>query len=402
MNTVLTVSGLNCYVRSLMDTDEHLRLVWLRGEISNLTDHYRSGHLYLTLKDEKAAVKAVMFAANARRLRFRPQDGMKVLVMGRVSLYEATGSYQFYIDDMQPDGVGALNLAYEQLKKRLTEEGLFDQSRKKPLPLYPRRIGVITSPTGAAVQDICQILKRRYPIGEIVLCPVLVQGEGAAVQLREALLTLNRLRAADVIIIGRGGGSLEDLWAFNDEALARTIAASEIPVVSAVGHETDFTICDFAADVRASTPSAGAELVAPEVSSMMAEVLFCRGRMKDAMIRRLDRERQRLTRLRSARVLRSPVETVHFRRLRTNLLQKRMQAAVKELLADEKRRFAAAAAKLDVMSPLKVLQRGYGIAEKEGKVLRTVKDASPGDTVTMMLCDGRLECVVTGRKENPP
>ena len=254
-NNVLTVSGLNMYVRMLLESDKNLKGLWLQGEISNLTLHRGSGHIYMTLKDEKAAIKAVMFANSARTLKFRPEEGMKVLVCGRVSLYDASGSYQLYVDSMQPYGDGALSLAFEQLKRKLRQEGLFDEQHKKPLPAFPMRIGVITSPTGAALQDILRILKRRYPIAEVVLCPVLVQGENAAAQLTRAVRYFSRNKLADVIIIGRGGGSAEDLWAFNDEKLARAVYECEVPIVSAVGHETDFTICDFVSDVRASTPS---------------------------------------------------------------------------------------------------------------------------------------------------
>ena len=261
---VLSVSQITGYLKSLLEGDPNLNPVFISGEISNFTDHYRSGHLYFSLKDEKAVLKAVMFSSSARRLRFRPSDGMKVLCRGRISLYEASGQYQLYVDDMQPDGLGTLNLAYEQLKTRLEKEGLFDAARKRPIPRYPRRVGVITSPTGAAVRDICQILGRRWPMAEIVFCPVLVQGEEAAPQLVEALARMNRVDGVDTIIIGRGGGSLEDLWAFNEESVARAVAASKIPVISAVGHETDFTICDFVADLRAPTPSAAAELAVPD------------------------------------------------------------------------------------------------------------------------------------------
>ena len=230
----------------------------MSGEISNFTNHYKSGHLYLSLKDDKCLIKAVMFAQSARRLRFMPQDGMKIIARGRISVYEVTGQYQFYIEDMQPDGLGALNLAYEQLKAKLEAEGLFAAERKRPLPRFPQRIGVITSPTGAAVHDITTILARRYPLAEVVFCPVLVQGEGAAPQIVDALKRFNRLNCADVIILGRGGGSLEDMWPFNEETVARAVAASNIPIISSVGHETDFTICDFVADLRAPTPSAAA------------------------------------------------------------------------------------------------------------------------------------------------
>ena len=253
---VLSVSQLNRYIKMNFDADENLANIFISGEISNFTNHYRTGHLYFTLKDDSAAVRAVMFNSSAKRLKFMPEDGMKVIARGRVSVYEASGQYQLYVDDMQPDGVGALNLAYEQLKDKLQKEGLFSELHKKPLPPYAEKVGVITSPTGAAVRDIINVLGRRFPYAEIVFCPVLVQGDGAHLQLTDAVNLFNSERAADVIIIGRGGGSIEDLWEFNDEGLARAVYNSEIPVISAVGHETDFTICDFVADMRAPTPSA--------------------------------------------------------------------------------------------------------------------------------------------------
>ena len=277
---VLTIAQLNRYVKSRLDADENLYNVFLVGEISNFTDHYKTGHFYFTLKDSDAQIKAVMFRQNALRVKFKPENGLKVIVRGRVSLYEAAGSYQVFVDDMQPDGVGALNLAFEQLKERLQKEGLFDEAHKKPLPRYPQRIGVITSETGAAVQDILNILGRRFPYAEVVLAPVLVQGDGAPEQMIAALQDFNRLQNADVIIIGRGGGSAEDLWAFNDENLAYAVYRSEIPVISAVGHETDFTICDFVADLRAPTPSAAAELAVPDQTELRAEILNMSYRMQ--------------------------------------------------------------------------------------------------------------------------
>ena len=324
---VLTVSQLNFYIKSLMDSDSHLKMVYMKGEISNFTDHYRTGHLYMSLKDEKAAVKAVMFAGNAARLKFHPEDGMRVIVRGYVSVYTVSGQYQFYIEDMQPDGIGSLSLAYEQLRKKLAEEGLFDEGHKQPLPRFPERIGVITSPTGAAVQDICRILGRRYPIGEVILYPVLVQGEGAARQLTEAVRTFDRLQCADVIIIGRGGGSIEDLWAFNDEKLARAIYDCKIPVVSGVGHETDYTICDFAADVRASTPSAAAELVSPEEGELVGNIVYLRQRMLSLMQTRLTTERSRLDQLSRAKVLREPTEQIHIKQMHLDMLTNALRSA---------------------------------------------------------------------------
>ena len=257
---VLSVSQLNFYIKSIIENDARLNFVFVTGEISNLTDHYRSGHIYLSIKDEKSVIRAVMFAGNARNLKFRPTDGMKVICRGRVAVYEPTGQYQLYIEDMQPDGIGALSLAYEQLKKSLAEKGLFAPEHKKKIPPFPNSIGVITSPTGAAVQDIRNILSRRFPSADIIMCPVLVQGENAPAQLIDAVQKLDKYNACDVIIIGRGGGSIEDLWAFNEECVAMAIFRCETPVISAVGHETDFTIADFVADLRAPTPSAAAEL----------------------------------------------------------------------------------------------------------------------------------------------
>lgn len=397
-SSVLSVSQLNFYIKSKFDTDKNLSSVYLRGEISNLTDHYRSGHIYLSLKDEKAAIKAVMFASNASRLKFRPQDGMTVLVRGRVSVYEVTGQYQFYIDDMQPDGIGALNLAFEQLKSKLSSEGLFDETHKKPLPLYPKKIGVITSPTGAAVQDIFRILKRRYPLGEIVMCPVLVQGENAAAQLTSAVERFNNLKCADVIIIGRGGGSIEDLWAFNDEKLARSVYNSEIPVVSAVGHETDFTICDFVADVRASTPSAAAELVSPEIDSMKSDALYYQKKLYNLITSKISFEKQRLEHLSKSKMLSSPLEIVQNRNMKLDMLTARMKTAYITMLSDKQRTFASLNAKLDALSPLKILSRGYSIAEKDNNVIKSVNSVNADDIITVRLFDGKLKCVISERK----
>ncbi len=396
----LTVSQLNFYVKTILESDSRLKTVYLKGEISNLTDHYRSGHIYLTLKDEKCAIKAVMFSGSAKYLKFKPEDGMKVIVRGRVSLYDVSGAYQFYIDDMQPDGVGALNLAFEQLKKKLSAEGLFAEEHKQPLPSFPKRIGVITSPTGAAVQDICRILKRRYPIGEIVMCPVLVQGEGAALQLTEAVRKMNDLQCADVIIIGRGGGSIEDLWAFNDETLARTIYQSAIPIVSAVGHETDYTICDFVADVRASTPSAGAELVSPEMESLQTAVLYYRNQIQIKMQQRLDNEKSRLNALARSKVLSSPMEQINTRRMKLDFLSQSVKYAYGTRLSTEKKHFAELNSKLDTLSPLKVLGRGYAMVSKDNKIVRSVAAVNNGDELNLMMSDGTVRCTVTERSQH--
>lgn len=394
VNSVITVSQLNSYIKALLDENPVLHELYITGEISNLTDHYRSGHIYLSLKDDKAVVRAVMFAGNARHLRFKPEEGMRVIARGRVSVYETTGQYQLYIEDMQPDGIGALNLAYEQLKRKLSAEGIFSDEIKKPIPLYPSRIGVITSPTGAAVQDILNILARRYPIAEIVFCPVLVQGDSAAAQLVDALKRFNRAKAADVIIIGRGGGSIEDLWAFNDEQLARAVAESEIPIISAVGHETDFTICDFAADLRAPTPSAAAELATPNMTELLAYLKNIKNNLPVIMQRRIDAERQELDNLTSAKVLLSPTEFVNIRRDELDILLSDMSRAFKDILSERQSEFAALSAKLEALSPLSVLARGYSIAESKNKIIKSVKELNTGKNITVRLSDGKAECEV--------
>ncbi len=392
---LLTVSQLNRYLKAKFEEDNNLTAVFLSGEISNFTNHYRSGHLYFSLKDESAAVKAVMFASQAQRLRFLPQDGMKVIVRGRVSIYEATGQYQVYVEDMQPDGVGALNLAYEQLKEKLEREGLFEPERKRPLPAFPERIGVITSPTGAAVQDITQILRRRYPLAEVILAPVLVQGEGAAAQLVEALGRFNRLDCADVIILGRGGGSIEDLWAFNEESVARAVAASHIPVISAVGHETDYTICDFVADLRAPTPSAAAELATPDQAELMGLLRSYRYTMCQSQKSRLLRWKQQVDELSACRYLSDPQIWVEEKRQQLTAATDAMTEKMRTLVADHKNQLAALAGKLDGLSPLKVLDRGFVYATgKQGKLLTDAAQAAPGDQLRLQLKNGRIDCTV--------
>lgn len=377
MNTpvVLTISQLNRYIKSLLDGDQMLSSVFLTGEISNFTNHYKSGHMYFSLKDSQCVVRAVMFAAQARRLRFLPQDGMKVIVRGRVTVYEQSGQYQVYVDDMQPDGLGALNLAYEQLKTRLAAEGLFDASRKKPLPAYPKAVGVVTSPTGAAVQDIKQILGRRFPLAEVILCPVLVQGAGAAEQIAAAVEHFNRLDCADVLIVGRGGGSIEDLWAFNEEIVARAVANSRIPVISAVGHETDFTICDFAADLRAPTPSAAAELAVPDIRELMAYVSGSMLRMKKSL-------------------------GIEMHRMQIDRLVDRMSGKMKRDLETGRMRLAERSASLQAFSPLRVLARGYSVAlDAKGETVRSAAQVRQGDSLNLIVQDGRLACTVNEVRE---
>ena len=401
MSTVLTVSQLNKYVKSLLESDGKLKYIYLKGEISNLTIHY-TGHIYFSLKDEnQCTIKAVMFANKANYLKFTPKSGMKVILRGSVTLYEKTGSYQINADEMYPDGAGALNLAYEQLKAKLQNEGLFDISHKKPLPKFPEKIGVITSPTGAAVQDIFRILGRRYPIGEIIMCPVLVQGENAAVDLTNAVKKFNALKCADVIIIGRGGGSIEDLWAFNDETLARAIYECEIPIVSAVGHETDFTICDFVADVRASTPSAAAELVsAVRTETMISDMEIFINQMYSAMQRRIHSEYQRYEKSANARALKNPDEIIKNRKIYFDMLETKLKNAYSKRLEQEKSKFTQLSAKLDTLSPLKILARGYSVAKKDGHIINSVLQVNPNDKIEVVLSDGSMECTVTGGHEN--
>ena len=399
MNTV-TVSQLNRYVKSLLDGDGNLQQLLLSGEISNFTNHYQSGHLYMTLKDEMAAVKAVMFRSQAMRLRFRPENGMKVIARVRVSLYEKDGSFQLYIDELQPDGVGALQLAFEQLKRRLESEGLFAPEQKRPIPTFPKRVGVVTSPTGAALQDILNVLGRRFPMATVVHVPVLVQGEGAPADLCRALNRLERLKqtddpnAPDVIIIGRGGGSLEELWAFNDEQLARTIAAMTIPVISAVGHETDFTICDFVADLRAPTPSAAAELAVPDRIECLQQL----GRFTRALPMALSncvREKQRrLDSVLHSRVFTQPLSLIEERQMQIDLLTRSFTSATEKHLSRCKNRLAEFSGKLDGMSPLRVIARGYTVAETGDKVVCSVSEITVGNTVRLRFADGQASCLV--------
>ncbi len=401
--TVITVSQLNRYVKSLLEGDANLACVMLSGEISNFTNHYKSGHWYLSLKDENALVKAVMFRSGVQRMTFVPENGMKVIVRARVSLYEKDGSFQLYLDDMQPDGAGALQVAFEQLKLRLHEEGLFDESRKRSIPPYPQRIGVITSSTGAAVRDIINVLGRRYPLAEVVMLPTLVQGDGAPAQLCAALRHFEAMKAEndphtpDVILIGRGGGSLEELWAFNSEQLARTIAAVTIPVISCVGHETDFTICDFVSDLRAPTPSAAAELAVPDSGELRQRIAFLGAAASRAASSVVANRRRGLTELSAKRCLSTPLYPVEERAVRLDRLTHRFTGTAERLAARAGTRLAAAAGKLDAMSPLRVLSRGYALASKDGAVLRSVSQVAENDTIELRLHDGTLACRVDKR-----
>lgn len=392
---VLSVSQLNRYIKMNFDADENLANIFISGEISNFTNHYRTGHLYFTLKDDSAAVRAVMFNSFAKRLKFMPEDGMKVIARGRVSVYEASGQYQLYVDDMQPDGVGALNLAYEQLKEKLQKEGLFSELHKKPLPPYPEKVGVITSPTGAAVRDIINVLGRRFPYAEIVFCPVLVQGEGAHLQLTDAVNLFNSERAADVIIIGRGGGSIEDLWEFNDEGLARAVYNSDIPVISAVGHETDFTICDFVADMRAPTPSAAAELAVPDANELQYALSALKNRMFLNVSSGIADRRSRLEYLTSNGALKSPDEMLSNRSQRLDTAFSKMLSSYENRIGGKKVEFISAATALSKLDPMSVLMRGFAfVSDKSGKNVYSSQALAKGDKINVRFHDGSAVCEV--------
>lgn len=392
---VLSVSQLNRYIKMNFDADENLANIFISGEISNFTNHYRTGHLYFTLKDDSAAVRAVMFNSSAKRLKFMPEDGMKVIARGRVSVYEASGQYQLYVDDMQPDGVGALNLAYEQLKEKLQKEGFFSELHKKPLPPYPEKVGVITSPTGAAVRDIINVLGRRFPYAEIVFCPVLVQGDGAHLQLIDAVNLFNSERAADVIIIGRGGGSIEDLWEFNDEGLARAVYNSEIPVISAVGHETDFTICDFVADMRAPTPSAAAELAVPDANELQYALSALKNRMFLNVSSGIADRRSRLEYLTSKGALKSPDEMLSNRSQRLDTAFSKMLSLYENRIGGKKVEFISAATALSKLDPMSVLMRGFAfVSDKSGKNVYSSQALAKGDKINVRFHDGSAVCEV--------
>lgn len=397
--TVYSVNELNAYVKRILENDENLKHIFVTGEISNYKAHY-SGHLYMTIKDESASVKAVMFAGNASRLRFRPENGMKVLIFGTVSLFPRDGSYQLYISDMQPDGMGALSVAFEQLKKKLAAEGLFSKTYKKPIPQFPKRIGVITSETGAAVQDIFNVLSRRFPMAEVVLRPTQVQGDGAAQDIAKAIYLFNEYNAADVLIVGRGGGSIEDLWAFNEEVVARAVFASEIPVISAVGHETDYTICDFVADLRAPTPSAAAELAVPDKLELKSELISYKQHILNLTKNKLDRERSKLLAIEKSGALRDPVTKLNENRRELLYLSERITNLTVSAVDSNKMKYAALAGKLNALSPLGVISRGYALAESEGKVVTRVKDVEVNDEISVRLSDGMLKAKVIGIEED--
>lgn len=391
---VYTVSQVNGYLKDLIDRDRSLAALFVRGEISNYKA-YPSGHHYFSLKDEGGAIRCVMFRREAESLRFRPENGMKVIAFGRVAVFPRDGQYQLYCSKLTADGVGDLHLAFEQLKNKLYQQGLFAPEHKKPIPAYPERIALVTSPAGAAVRDLLRILEARWPLAQVVILPVRVQGEEAAGEIAGALHWANANRIADLIITGRGGGSMEDLWAFNEEIVARAIYDSEIPVISAVGHEPDVTIADFAADLRAATPSNAAELAVPDQNDLYARLDQLGIRMKQAVERGLSDRRARLSRLAASRALTSPENYLQDRRMLLDYQQRRLAAGLNASVAKQQRRLAALAASLDALSPLKVLGRGYSIARLEdGTVLASVSRADPDTRFRLRLADGEVPCRV--------
>ncbi|GGA22460.1 exodeoxyribonuclease 7 large subunit [Paenibacillus physcomitrellae] len=441
---IYSIKELNKFIRMKMESDPLLSEVWIRGEISNFT-HHSSGHMYFTLKDADSRIKSIMFASHNQRLPFIPKEGSRVIARGNVSVFERDGQYQFYATHMQPDGIGSLYLAYEQLKKKLEQEGLFEASTKKAIPKFPRSIGVVTSPTGAAVRDIMITLQRRYPQAHIVLYPVLVQGKGAAPSIVKAIRELNRLGEADVLIVGRGGGSLEELWAFNEEIVARAIYDSAIPIISAVGHETDFTIADFVADLRAATPTAAAELAVPHIADLKELLRQLQRSLRQGLQHKASRERERLARLQRSPALTQPRRQVlqHVQRLdmlkhrlsrtvdsrvkltagrygrlhetllrfhpqaqlnqasaRGDELSRRLKQSMALFLKERSAMLGSAIRQLDALSPLKVMSRGYGLVydDQEQKLIKSINQVQPGDQVKIKITDGELDCQVWGIK----
>lgn len=391
---IYSVSQINQLIKNILDSIPQLCNLCIRGEISNYK-LYPSGHHYFTLKDAEGSIRCVMFRGQASRLRFRPENGMKVLAMGRITVFPRDGAYQLYCDALTPDGIGDLHVAFEQLKEQLMQEGLFDERHKKPLPLYPRCIALITSSSGAAVHDMIRILRRRYPVAKVKLLPVRVQGAEAPPEIVSAIRYANRHEVADVLIVGRGGGSIEDLWAFNDERVARAIFDSEIPVVSAVGHEPDVTISDYVADVRAATPSHAAEIVVPDCAELIQRLQSMRLQICRAQNARLELLRRRLEALATKRVLADPMAVVDDKQMLLAHIQKNLYYAGTAALNAPSSRLAALAASLDAMSPLKVLGRGFSLIETEaGETVRSVDDVAAGDQITATLSDGKLICIV--------
>lgn len=396
--TPVTVSQLNQYLKTVLESEPNLRNVWVQGEISNLTIH-GSGHIYFRMKDENGIISAVMFRSSAAKLRFKPENGMKILAKGNVSVFEKTGAYQLYITEMKADGEGDLYVALEQLKKQLSAAGVFAQEHKKDIPRFPSKIGVITSPTGAAVRDIIQITGRRYPLAEIVVYPAIVQGDRCPESLMQGLEYFEETEKVDVIIIGRGGGAIEDLWGFNNVDLALMIYNCNTPVISAVGHETDFTICDFVADLRAPTPSGAAELVVPDQEELLHRISQLQLRNDAALEKKITRCKERLERYANAKVLSDPHAFTDKPYMLLDHMNDRLNHALTRKNERAKSEFVALLAKLDALNPLKVMQRGFSVAEQNGTVIRSISQLNNNDRFTLALPDGKANCTVNSIKE---
>ncbi|MBQ2614260.1 MAG: exodeoxyribonuclease VII large subunit [Clostridia bacterium] len=396
----ISVTQMNLYIKELMNRDDVLTDVLVKGELSNFKAH-SSGHMYMSLKDEGGVMRAVMFRGSAAKLKFQPQNGMKVIAHGRITVYERDGQYQLYIDDMQQEGIGDLYVAFEELKAKLSKEGLFDPMHKKPLPKYPRKVGVVTAPTGAAIRDIINVLSRRFSYADILLYPVLVQGENSAQSIVEAIRYFNRIKGVDVLIVGRGGGSIEDLWSFNEEIVAREIFQSEIPIVSAVGHEIDFTIADFVADLRAPTPSAAAELVVPSQVELKEKFNNVYSRLYSQANRVLERARMQVNHQTEHPVLRNPMMKLNEYKIYLDRLYQEFQDGCCGILEKKQQQLKLAAAKLDGLSPLGVLSRGFSVAQNEqGGVVQSVKQVQAGQHLNIMVQDGTIQAMVESTQKN--
>ena len=394
----LSVTQLNEYLKMLLDGDRVLSSVFVRGEISNFK-LYSSGHAYFTLKDDAGQLKSVMFRSYCSRLAFMPEDGMRVIAHGRVSVYESSGQYQLYVDDMQPDGAGSLAMRFEQLKRKLAAEGLFDEARKRPLPPMPRRIGVITSPSGAAVHDIINVLGRRFPAAEMILYPSEVQGAQAPAQLISGVEFFSMTGLVDVIILGRGGGSAEDLWAFNDEYLARAVASCSIPVISAVGHESDFTICDFVADRRAPTPSAAAEIAVPDMGEILRGLASVRTGLQTSMQKLIAQERRMFNQFKQSRVFARPDQMLDSFRMRLDEHEAKLNHSAEQAILQKKQSTASIAGKLEALNPLAVLSRGYATVSREGISVTSIEQINDNDTLDIRFADGSVRATVSQRKD---
>lgn len=397
-DSALTVSQLNTYVKMMFDSDSRLKRICVVGEISNFVNHYKTGHCYFSLKDEKSAVKAVMFAGSAQYLKFRPENGMRVYITGRVAVFERDGVYQIYAESMEPEGAGALMIAFEQLKKKLDMEGIFDNKNKQQLPEFPQKIGVITSPVGAALQDIINVLSRRYPLAEMVFCPVAVQGVNCAGDNINAINLMNERTDIDVIILGRGGGSVEDLWGYNDEQLVRTVAASKIPVITGIGHETDFTLCDFASDMRAPTPSAAAEIAVPDIEELyqITDNLFFRAH--NAVNNYISAKNEHAEHLIFRLALLDPRRIIENRIGEMLLIRKRLDTVVNGVFLQKESELNVFSEKLKLLNPLFMIEKGYIPVYSDKKRVVTAKHLRKGDGITLRFVDGQVFCDVTDIK----